>query len=191
MKKTYALIIICVGMIISVIVSASIKTKDTNKGKDDACQLSGPLASKLINEWKDAEKDAEYYLVSIGEVKRNDRRTFIVLKEKYAPGLISLDEFSHVMVFYWFHKNDSPKNRSLLQFNRARKKDPLTGIFATRSAVRPNLIAFSTCKIISIKKNIIEIEGIDAFNDSPILDLKPYIPRNDSYPEARIPEWVN
>jgi tRNA-Thr(GGU) m(6)t(6)A37 methyltransferase TsaA len=113
-----------------------------------------------------------------------------VLKDKYAPGLVSLGDFSHVMVFYWFDRNDTPERRAFLQGNRQGKRDPLTGVFATRSAFRPNLIAITTCRILSVEGNIVAIDGIDAFDGSPILDLKPYIPRNDNFPEAQTPEWV-
>jgi tRNA-Thr(GGU) m(6)t(6)A37 methyltransferase TsaA len=138
----------------------------------------------------EVDREAEFYLVSLGLVKRQDQRTLLVLKNRYAPGLVSLGDYSHVMVFYWFDRNDTPERREILQGYRRGKKDPLTGVFATRSAVRPNLIAITTCRIVSVKDNIVEIDGIDAFDDTPVLDLKPYIPRNDSFPSAEIPEWV-
>ena len=63
--------------------------------------------------------------------------------------------------------------RSILQvYPRADKNNPLTGVFATHSPVRPNLIAISKCKIISVKENVIEVDDIDAFSDSPVIDLK-------------------
>jgi tRNA (Thr-GGU) A37 N-methylase len=46
-------------------------------------------------------------------------------------------------------------------------------VFATRAPMRPNLIALTRCKILSVKKNVIEIDSIDAFTDTPVLDLKP------------------
>ena len=49
----------------------------------------------------------------------------------------------------------------------------MRGVFATRAPVRPNLIALSRVRILSVRENIIEIDGIDAFPDSPVLDLKP------------------
>jgi len=92
---------------------------------------------------------------------------------KYGDGLLRLDQCSHVTVMYWFHKNDTPQKRSILQVHpRGNKDNPLTGVFATHSQVRPNLIAISRVKVISVKGNIIEIEKIDAFDDSPVIDIK-------------------
>jgi tRNA-Thr(GGU) m(6)t(6)A37 methyltransferase TsaA len=105
-------------------------------------------------------------------VKEGDR-TFIVLDEKYEPGLMGLETFSHVTVVYWFDRNDTPEKRSILQVHpRGNKQNPLRGVFATHSPVRPNLIAISRCKIIAIRGNVVEIDEIDAFHDSPVLDLK-------------------
>jgi tRNA (Thr-GGU) A37 N-methylase len=56
--------------------------------------------------------------------------------------------------------------------------------------VRPNLLAMTLCKIISIQDNVIEIESIDAFDQTPVLDLKPYIPPIDSATNITLPEWV-
>ena len=53
-----------------------------------------------------------------------------------------------------------------------RSSNPLTGVFATHSPFRPNLLAISKCDIIEVRDNIIEIKEIDAFDGSPVLDLK-------------------
>lgn len=190
MKTSHMLFVGAACSAIVILVSAGTKGKDVNGEPDKMCHLSGPLATRLIATGGGVDRDAEYYLVSLGQVQRQEGKTLLVLKNKYAPGLVSLADFSHVMVFYWCDKNDIPEKRSFLQGYRRGKKNPLTGVFATRSAVRPNLIAITTCRIISVTGSIVEIDGIDAFDDSPILDLKPYIPRNDSFPEARIPVWV-
>lgn len=114
-----------------------------------------------------------YTLYPIGKVVKESERTFIVLDKKYEPGLMGLDKFSHVTVVYWFDRNDTPRKRSILQVHpQGNKTNPLRGVFATHSPVRPNLIAISRCKIISVEGNIIEVDGIDAFDDSPVIDLK-------------------
>jgi len=112
--------------------------------------------------------------------------------EKYIDALKGLDGFSHVFVLYWFDRNDTREKRSILQVHpRGNKKNPLTGVFACRAPVRPNLIALSLCKIISVKDGIVDINNIDALNNSPVLDLKPYIPPIDHITkDVRVPDWL-
>jgi len=136
------------------------------------------------------EPAKEYKLRSIGWVRKAQERTLIVLDEKYQPGLLGLDGFSHVYVFYWLDRNDSQEKRSVLQVHpRGNRETPLTGVFATRSPARPNLIALSLCKIIEIKGNSVEIDKIDAFPDTPVLDIKPFIPRSETR-NATVPGWI-
>jgi tRNA-Thr(GGU) m(6)t(6)A37 methyltransferase TsaA len=114
-----------------------------------------------------------YTLYPIGKVVKEEGRTFIVLKEEYEPALLGLERSSSVLVLYWFDRNDTPEKRSILQVHPQGNRDkPMRGVFATHAPVRPNLIAVSRCKIISVKGNVIEIDRIDAFPDSPVLDLK-------------------
>jgi len=109
----------------------------------------------------------------IGKVVKKDSRTLIVIDKKFEAGLLRMDRLSSVMVICWFDRNDTPEKRSILQVHpRGNTNDPLTGVFATHSPVRPNLIGVSRCKIISIKGNIVEIDHIDAFDGSPVIDLK-------------------
>jgi len=115
----------------------------------------------------------KYTVYPIGWVRKTEGQTTIVVDKKYQEGLLGLDKFSEVWVLYWFDRNDTPEKRAILQVHpRGDKKNPKRGVFATHSPVRPNLIAMSKCKIISVKDNVIEIEGIDAFPDTPVLDLK-------------------
>ncbi len=132
----------------------------------------------------------QFTVYPIGQIRKQDGRTTIILDRKYQPGLLGLDGFSHVYVLYWFDRNDTPRKRSVLQVHpRGNKKNPLSGVFATRAPVRPNLIALSLCKVISVRENVIEIDKIDAFANTPVLDLKPYIPSIDTA-NASLPEWL-
>ncbi|MBN1910975.1 MAG: tRNA (N6-threonylcarbamoyladenosine(37)-N6)-methyltransferase TrmO [Pirellulales bacterium] len=135
---------------------------------------------------------ARQFTVSpIGHIKIEKGKTRIVLDKQYQPGLLGLDGFSHIHVYWWFDRNDTPKKRAVLQVHpRGDEANPLTGVFATRSPRRPNLIATTLCKIVSVKDNVIEIERIDAFAGTPVLDIKPYIPRSDTAAGATIPEWL-
>jgi tRNA-Thr(GGU) m(6)t(6)A37 methyltransferase TsaA len=127
----------------------------------------------------------------IGYVRIADGRTRIVLDKKYEAGLLGLRDFSHVYVFWWFDKNDTPEKRETLQVHpRGKEENPLTGVFATRSPARPNLIAMTLCKIVSIKENVVEVEKIDAFSGTPVLDMKPFLPGYDSTSDAKLPDWA-
>ena len=115
----------------------------------------------------------QFKLCPIGKISKENGKTMIVLDKKYQPGLLGLDKQSYVTVVYWFDKNDTPEKRAILQVHpRGNEQLPLTGVFATHSPFRPNLIAISKCEIISIHENVIEVEAIDAFDGSPVLDLK-------------------
>jgi tRNA-Thr(GGU) m(6)t(6)A37 methyltransferase TsaA len=115
----------------------------------------------------------EFTVYRIGTVKKEGKRTTIVLKKKYQDGLLRFGRLSHVTVVYWFDRNDTPKKRAILRVHPGgNRRNPLTGVFATHSPVRPNLIAISRCRVLSVRENVIEIDGIDAFPDSPVLDLK-------------------
>ncbi|MHC4204703.1 MAG: tRNA (N6-threonylcarbamoyladenosine(37)-N6)-methyltransferase TrmO [Planctomycetota bacterium] len=116
---------------------------------------------------------AHFKIHPIGKVVKENGKTMIVLYEKYQCGLWGLEKHSHVHVVYWFDRNDTPEKRAVLQVHpRGDKQLPLTGVFATHSPFRPNLVAISKCNIISIHQNVIEIEDIDAFDGSPVVDLK-------------------
>ncbi len=121
----------------------------------------------------DDEESGEFTVRPIGYVRQVDGKTMIVLAKKYEPGLLRMEKQSEIWVLWWFDKNDTPEKRSILQVHpRGNPDNPLTGVFATHSPVRPNLIAMTRCKVISVKGNVIEIEGIDAFPDTPVLDIK-------------------
>jgi tRNA-Thr(GGU) m(6)t(6)A37 methyltransferase TsaA len=115
------------------------------------------------------------------------------IEPRYRDGLLGLDGWSHVQVFYWFDKNDTPQRRAVLQVNpRGDERNPRTGVFACRAPVRPNLIALSTCKIVRVKDGVVTVDAIDAFDGTPILDLKPYAPGPDrARGPLRMPDWVH
>ncbi len=131
-----------------------------------------------------------FILKPIGMVQKENGYDLLVLDKEVEPALRGLDRFSHVWVIWWFDLNDTPEERSILQVHpRGNSENPLTGIFACRSPFRPNLIALTLCRIRSVKGNIVEIDGIDAFENTPILDLKPYIPGIDSAKSSVSGRW--
>jgi tRNA-Thr(GGU) m(6)t(6)A37 methyltransferase TsaA len=134
---------------------------------------------------------ADFRVRPIGHMKRIYDRTLIVLERQFQPGLLGLEGFSHILVFWWFDRNDTPENRSVLQVHpRGNPQNPLTGVFATRSPRRPNLIALTLCKVVAVKDNIVEIDNTDAFDGTPVLDIKPFLPGYDTAEDARVPDWA-
>ena len=132
-----------------------------------------------------------FQLNPIGTVKHLGKRTFLEILPQFAPALDGLAGFSHVWVFYWFHENDNAAERATLKVHPRRDPaNPLTGVFATRAPVRPNLIGLTACRILKVSGHTVEVENLDAKDGSPIVDLKPYIAKGDSIPEAVTPEWV-
>lgn len=130
-------------------------------------------------------------MTPVGVVKKQGEQTFLEIFPEYAPALKGIQDFSHLWVFYWFHENDRPEERRTLQVHpRRNPANPLTGVFATRSPVRPNLIGFTACRLLKVQGSVLEVADLDAQDGSPILDLKPYIPEGDSIPQAVTPAWV-
>ena len=132
-----------------------------------------------------------FQLNPVGVIHKGDKKIWIEIFDEFSDGLLGLDGFSHIYVFYWFHQNDSAEKRKTLQVHpRKDPANPLTGVFATHSPQRPNLIALTLCKIESISGNKIQIEEIDAFDGSPVIDIKCYIPGSVPDADVRLPEWV-
>jgi len=133
----------------------------------------------------------EFKMRPIGHIKKTDDGTLILLDKQFEPGLLGLDGFSHVLVFWWFDKNDTPEGRAVLQVHpRGNPQNPLTGVFATRSPRRPNLIALTLCKVVAVKDNVVEIDKTDAFDGTPVLDIKPFLPGYDTAEDAKMPDWL-
>jgi tRNA (adenine37-N6)-methyltransferase len=132
---------------------------------------------------------ASYYINAVGTVRKSDDSTWIEIYDEFADGLLGLDGFSHIYVLFWFDRNDTPEKRRTLQVHpRKDESIPLTGIFATHSPQRPNLIGLTLCRILSVGSNTIELEDIDAFDGSPVIDIKCFIPGSPA--DVRVPEWV-
>jgi len=126
--------------------------------------------------WADTAPKAEpvYSIGPVGWIRKSGGKTFIVIDKRYQPALLGVEQLKSIWVLYWFDRNDSPEKRSILQVHpRGDTSRPLRGVFATRSPFRPNLIAQSQVDILSVRDNVIEIDDIDAFADTPVLDLKP------------------
>jgi tRNA-Thr(GGU) m(6)t(6)A37 methyltransferase TsaA len=114
----------------------------------------------------------------------------IIIKEDLKEALSRIDEFSHIIVIYWMHKLP-PSQRSITKVHpRGNHNLPLVGVFASRSPARPNPIGITTVKLLERQDNVLKITGLDAIDGTPVLDIKPYIPGDDSSTEAKTPGWL-
>lgn len=132
------------------------------------------MAFPASAESSDETSQPTYEVWPIGWVRKAEGRTFIEIDKKYQPALMGVEKLDSIWVLYWFDRNDTPEKRAILQVHpRGNPENPLRGVFATRAPVRPNLIALSRARILSVADNIIEIDDIDAFAGTPVLDIKP------------------
>lgn len=110
-----------------------------------------------------------------------------------APGLVEaldgLEEFSHLIVLYWMHQA-ATGGVPLKVHPRGKAELPLVGLFATRSPRRPNPLGKTVVRLLERRENILKVEGLDAIDGTPVIDIKPYLPEYDSVAEARVPRWV-
>lgn len=137
--------------------------------------------------------DETYRMFPIGYIRRKQNSINLEILEAFRPALKQLDHFTHVMVFWWANKHDNDKSRSTMQTKPPYAKEKLTGIFATRAEYRPNPIAMTTCKMLKVDETsgIVEVADIDAYDGTPIVDLKAYFPVCDRVKEVKIPQWLS
>ena len=114
------------------------------------------------------------------------RRTAVIeLDRQYKNALQDLDGVSHIWIIWVF---DRAKNwKSIVHPPTA---DRGIGVFATRSPHRPNPIGITAARLVKVEDTRLTVENIDLLDNTPILDIKPYIPDADSFPEAQV-KWQN
>jgi tRNA-Thr(GGU) m(6)t(6)A37 methyltransferase TsaA len=104
-----------------------------------------------------------------------DERSKIISRievyKEYEEGLADIEGFSHLFILYWLN-DTKPYSLKVIP----RRDTQLRGLFATRAPNRPNPIALTLVKLAARKGNILEVKGLDAFDGSPLLDIKPYTP---------------
>ena len=115
----------------------------------------------------------------------------IIINEELQDGLKGLEDFSHVMIIYHLNEASFIKEKHIVRKPQGREDMPSVGIFSQRAKDRPNAIGVTSVKLLSIKKNIVVVQGLDAIDGTPILDIKPYYPKYDLKENATVPEWVN
>ena len=106
----------------------------------------------------------------------------IEINKPYREALQHLDLFEYIIVIYHF---DRVKDWEKTVSPPASTREHNFGLFGTRTPRRPNPIGFSVVKLDSIRDGVLHIKGIDAFDGSPVLDIKPYLPSIDCVESLR------
>jgi len=105
--------------------------------------------------------------------------------------LTGLAEFSHVEVVFFYHRAPESVIATRSRHPRNRLDWPSVGIFAQRGKNRPNRIGVTICRLVSIKDLSLEVDGLDAIDGTPVLDIKPYMREFAARGEIRQPKWAD
>lgn len=98
----------------------------------------------------------------------------------FVEGLADLEGFDRIWLLYWCHRSVAPRMR-VIPYRDTQER----GLFATRAPARPNPIGLSCVRLLGIDNGILRVSELDILDGTPLLDIKPYVPGFDSFPEAR------
>jgi len=116
-------------------------------------------------------------------------RSDIILLDDLNAALEAIEGFSHVIVL--FHLDQVPDTARRSQVALAGEAGSTErGVLATRSQLRPNPIGFAVVPVLHRRKAVLRVRGLDAFDGTPVLDIKPYLPPYDAVPDAKLPDWA-
>ncbi len=114
----------------------------------------------------------------------------IVMDSSLTEALDGLEEFSHNIVVYWMHLDAATGELPTKVHPKGRQELPLVGLFATRSPQRPNPVGVTTVRLLKRRDNILKVEGLDAIDGTPVIDIKPHLPGYDSAANVRVAPWI-
>jgi tRNA-Thr(GGU) m(6)t(6)A37 methyltransferase TsaA len=120
-----------------------------------------------------------------------ETRSKIVLKPELAGALLGLEGFSHAIVVTYLHQAKFEREKHLQRRPRNLETMPQVGILAQRAKNRPNPIGVTAVEIVKVCNDCLEVKGLDAIDETPVLDIKPYYPHYDRIESPKVPEWVD
>ena len=122
------------------------------------------------------------------EVRDRSNVSEIILREDLTEALDGIEDFSHLFVIFWMHEISNEERRTVKVHPRGREDMPLLGVFATRTPHRPNPIGITLVELLEVDGNVLIVRGLDAFDGTPVLDIKPF-DYWDMAEDARVPDW--
>lgn len=135
-----------------------------------------------------------YSIQPIGEVFAGEEGFGVRVAPAYRSALHALSGFSHIQVLWWCTQCDTPPKRAVLTQEKPYQKAPaVLGTFATRAPERPNPIALTTAQVLFVdeQEGVVALSWIDAFDATPVLDIKPYTPCFDRVEAPQTPAWCS
>lgn len=122
------------------------------------------------------------------ENKDKTKTSQIIINSELTEALDGMAEFSHLFVLFWLNQVSNQQRKTLKVHPRGRKDMPLLGVFATRTMLRPNPIGLTLVELVKAEGNILTVRGLDAFNETPVLDIKPF-DLWDTSRKVKVPQW--
>ena len=116
-------------------------------------------------------------------------RSTIIVREDLAGALEGIDGYTHIIVVFAFNKVPESEQRLRVRVG-GDDRVPEQGVLATRSQRRPSPIGVSAVRLQRRRGNVLWVEGLDAIDGTPVLDIKPYFPNYDAVATAGIPDWA-
>jgi tRNA-Thr(GGU) m(6)t(6)A37 methyltransferase TsaA len=116
-------------------------------------------------------------------------RSDIIVRDELTDALDGIDGYSHVIVVFAFDRVPESAQRMRVRPGHDARV-PEQGVLATRSQVRPNPVGVSVVRLLKRRGNILRVQGLDAIDGTPVLDVKPYFPNYDAVADAGIPAWA-
>ncbi len=127
------------------------------------------------------------------KAERDKIRTMISeieIDPSLAELLEDIEGHSHLMILYWAHKVPAESRRLTKVHPMGLKEFPKRGIFATCSPARPNPVLLTAVKLLERKGNILKVQGLEAIDGSPVIDIKPYVQGYHGAENPNSPEWM-
>ena len=160
-------------------------------GDRDISEGNGSKEVGMATPWRQANET--YEISPVGYVRREEGRALLEILPDFVPALKELETFSHVQILWWFNASGDQESRRTTEFDEMPFDAPALGVFACRAPQRPNPIGLTTARIVEVDlpEGQVVIGDIDAFDGTPILDLKGYLPHYDRVKTVDVPDWAS
>ncbi len=122
------------------------------------------------------------------EVKDKALLSQIVLRDDLVEGLCGISDYSHLFVLFYLNQVTDEQKKTLKVHPRGRMDMPLVGVFVARTMLRPNPIGLTLVELVKVEGNVLTVRGLDAYNGTPVLDIKTY-DFWDMAEDIRVPDW--